>query len=83
MEAPITMGINHKPAPELLVPYWIDGLGSWWESALYSEAERAALAYCDTLTEGNRLGFTHLRLAAPTASMSQVPARCCRDGSGR
>ena len=33
MEAPITMGINHKPAPELLVPYWIDGLGSWWESA--------------------------------------------------
>jgi hypothetical protein len=42
-EATITMGINHKPAPELLVPYCIDGLGSWWESALYSEAERAAL----------------------------------------
>ncbi|HZY57749.1 MAG TPA: peptide-methionine (S)-S-oxide reductase, partial [Rubrobacteraceae bacterium] len=58
MEAPITMGINHKPAPELLVPYWIDGLGSWWESALYSEAERAALAYCGALTEGNRLNIT-------------------------
>ena len=40
MEAPITMGINHKPAPELLVPYWIDGLGSWWESALYTFAEK-------------------------------------------
>jgi hypothetical protein len=37
------MGIDHKPAQERLVPYWIDGLGSWWESALYSEAERAAL----------------------------------------
>jgi hypothetical protein len=32
MEAPITMGINHKPAPELLVPYWIDALGSWWDA---------------------------------------------------
>jgi hypothetical protein len=59
MEAPITMGINHEPAPELLVPYWIDGLGGWRESALYSEAERAALAYCDTQIEGNRLGVAH------------------------
>jgi hypothetical protein len=57
MEAPITMGINHRPAPEPLVPYWIDGLGSWWESALCSEAKRAALAYCGALTEGNRLSF--------------------------
>lgn len=55
MEAPITMGINHMP--ELLVPYWIDGLGSWWESALCSEAERAALASCGALTEGNRLNY--------------------------
>jgi hypothetical protein len=44
MDAPIAMGINHIPAPELLVPYWIDELGSWWEGALCSEAERAALA---------------------------------------
>jgi hypothetical protein len=56
-EAIIAMDINHKPAPELLVPYWIDGLGSWWESALYSEAERAALAYCCAPTEGNRLSL--------------------------
>ena len=57
MEAPITMGIYHKPEPELIVPYWIDGLGSWRESVPYSEAERATLAYCAAPTEGNRLSF--------------------------
>ncbi len=35
----------------------IDGLGSWWESRLYSDTERAALAYCDALTDGDRDGF--------------------------
>ena len=35
----------------------IDGLGSWWESALYSDAERAALRYCDALTKGDEAGF--------------------------
>lgn len=35
----------------------IDGLGSWWESALYSAAEHAALACCDALTEGDEPGF--------------------------
>jgi AhpD family alkylhydroperoxidase len=35
----------------------IDGLGSWWESSLYTEAERAALSYCDALTEGSQSGF--------------------------
>lgn len=35
----------------------IDNLGSWWESHLYTDAESAALAYCDALTEGNRPGF--------------------------
>jgi alkylhydroperoxidase family enzyme len=57
MEVPITMDINHKSAPELLLPYWIEGLGSWWETASYFDAERAALAYCDTLTKGNQLSF--------------------------
>lgn len=44
----------------------IDGLGSWWESALYTEAERAALSYCDALTEGRQPGFQdkHDALAA-------------------
>ena len=35
----------------------IDGLGSWWESSLYTEPERAALAYCDALNEGDQPGF--------------------------
>jgi hypothetical protein len=50
MEAPMTIGIHHTSAPTLIVPYWIDGLGSWWESALYSEAERTARDYCGMLT---------------------------------
>ncbi len=48
---------QHKPTPELIVSYWIDGLGSWWQSALHSAAERTALAYCGVLTEGNRLSL--------------------------
>ena len=44
----------------------IDGLGSWWESALYSASERAALAYCDALSKGDEPGFqkVHDELAA-------------------
>jgi len=38
-------------------PAKIDGLGSWWESSLYGESERAALAYCDALTDGAQPGF--------------------------
>jgi alkylhydroperoxidase family enzyme len=90
MEAPITMGINHKPAPELLVPYWIDGVGRQWESALlhtqaahdqgvnaakiahlarwrestmFTEAEPAALAYCEGLTDYDLPGFPPLHAA--------------------
>ena len=35
----------------------IDGLGSWWENSLYTDPERAALGYCEALTEGARPGF--------------------------
>lgn len=28
----------------------VDTLSAWWETDLYSDAERAALAYCDVLT---------------------------------
>ncbi len=35
----------------------IDGLGSWWESSLYTPAELAALSYCDALTDGTQAGF--------------------------
>lgn len=43
----------------------IDGLGSWWESDLYSDAEKSAFAYTDALTDGDRPGFQalHERLA--------------------
>jgi AhpD family alkylhydroperoxidase len=34
-----------------------DSLGAWWESGLYTAAERAALAYCDALTDGDQPGF--------------------------
>ena len=53
-----TIGIN--PAAK------IDNLGSWWESELFDDAERAALAYCDALTAGNAPGFAdvHDRAAA-------------------
>ena len=44
----------------------IDGLGSWWESTLYSAAENAALAYCDALTDGNRPSFQTVHDAMTT-----------------
>jgi len=42
----------------------IDGLGSWWESHLYTKPERAALAYCDALTDGRDPGFHAIHEAA-------------------
>ena len=42
----------------------IDNLGSWWESRLYSEAEAAALSYCDALTDGNQPGFDKIHATA-------------------
>lgn len=35
----------------------IDNLGSYWDGNLYSEAEQAALAYCDALTDSDNHGF--------------------------
>lgn len=35
----------------------IDNLGSYWDGKLYSEAEQAALAYCDALTDGDNHAF--------------------------
>ncbi len=42
----------------------IDGLGALWESALYSDAEKAAFAYCDALTDGTQAGFEAYHVAA-------------------
>ena len=33
-------------------PAKVHGLASWWESDLYTDAEVAALAYCDALNDG-------------------------------
>lgn len=34
-----------------------DNISSWWNSNLFSEKEKAALAYCDILTEGSNKHF--------------------------
>lgn len=42
----------------------IDNLASWWESDLYTAAEKAALAYCDALNDGKKAGFEKVHAAA-------------------
>lgn len=34
-----------------------DNISSWWNSELFSEKEKVALAYCDILTEGSNKNF--------------------------
>lgn len=58
--------LHTKAARDLEIhPAKVDGLASWWESDLYTEAEVAALAYCDALNDGTRPGFhdLHVELA--------------------
>jgi AhpD family alkylhydroperoxidase len=35
----------------------VDNISSWWNSELYTEKEKAALAYCDILTKGTHKNF--------------------------
>ncbi len=35
----------------------VDNLGAWWQSQLYTDAEKAALSYCEALNDGNAPGF--------------------------
>ncbi len=50
--------LHSKTAREAGIPdAKIDGLASWWESRLFSDAEMVALAYTEALTQGNRPGF--------------------------
>jgi len=35
----------------------VDNISSWWNSDLYTEKEKSALAYCDVLTEGSHTNF--------------------------
>ncbi len=37
----------------------IDNISSWYNSELYTDTEKAALAYCDILTEGTAKDFQH------------------------
>lgn len=43
----------------------LDNLASYWDGNLYSEAEQAALAYCDTLTDSDNHAFVtaHARVS--------------------
>ena len=34
-----------------------DNISSWWNSDLFSETEKVALAYCDVLSEGSSKNF--------------------------
>lgn len=38
-------------------PAKVDNISSWWNSELYSEKEKAALEYCDLLSEGSNKNF--------------------------
>jgi AhpD family alkylhydroperoxidase len=35
----------------------VDNISSWWNSDLFSDKEKTALAYCDVLTEGTHKEF--------------------------
>ncbi|WP_185214090.1 carboxymuconolactone decarboxylase family protein [Sphingobacterium mizutaii] len=45
-------------AREIGIPYAkTDNISSWWNSLLFTEKEKAALAYCDVLTIGKHQNF--------------------------
>ena len=48
---------NRAAADQGITPERIANLPSWRESALYSDAERAALAYCEALTIFDQASF--------------------------
>lgn len=59
--------LHARTARELDIdPAKIDNLGSYWEGNLYTEAEQAALRYCDALTANDpaALPTAHDALAA-------------------
>ena len=37
----------------------VDNISSWWNSELFDQKEKAALDYCDVLTEGTNKNFQH------------------------
>ena len=50
--------LHAKTAREIGIPESkVDNIVSWWESELYGDKEKSALAYCDVLTEGKHKNF--------------------------
>ena len=50
--------LHAKTAREIGIPEEkVDNISSWYNSELFTTKEKAALAYCDALTEGTKVGF--------------------------
>lgn len=50
--------LHAKTAREIGIPDGkVDTISAWWETELYTDREKAALAYCDVLTEGTNKNF--------------------------
>ncbi len=59
--------LHAKTARDIgISPGKTDNISSWWNSELFTDQEKAALAYCDVLTEGTHKHFQsyHDALAA-------------------
>lgn len=50
--------LHAKTAREFGIPNEkVDNISSWYNSELFTTKEKAALAYCDALTDGTKIGF--------------------------
>src|SRR5690606_11610205 len=50
--------LHAKTARELgILEVKVDNISSWYNSELFTTKEKAALAYCDALTDGKEVGF--------------------------
>ena len=50
--------LHSKTAREISIPEEkVDNILSWYNSELFTTKEKSALAYCDVLTEGTKVGF--------------------------
>lgn len=52
--------LHAQAAREIGIPHAkVDNISSWWNSLLFTEKEKVALAYCDALTIGTDKNFQH------------------------
>ncbi|WP_103070209.1 carboxymuconolactone decarboxylase family protein [Aquimarina sediminis] len=50
--------LHAKTSREIGIPEAkVDNISSWWNSNLFTEKEKTALAYCDVLTKGTHKNF--------------------------